>query len=225
MADHGHLGSVNTGGVRTIEWNGRQWTTGIWKRPVDGRRLVQGVNVDGDDQADRSVHGGGDKAVYAYAAEDLAWWAEQLGREVGPGTFGENLTTTGLDLRQAVIGEVWEVGTAVLRVTQPRIPCFKLGIRMDDDRFPARFAVAGRPGAYLSIVEDGELGAGDRVSLRARPDHGVTVGDVERAYHDDRSLAPRLLDLPDRDRRAAPPDGRAGTAVDDAWAPGSRCPR
>jgi MOSC domain-containing protein YiiM len=188
---------VNVGGVRAVEWNGRTITTGIWKSPIEGRRLVQGVNVDGDDQADRSVHGGPEKAVYAYAAEDLSWWTAQVDREVGPGTFGENLTTSGIDLAAAVIGERWAVGTAVFRVTQPRIPCFKLGIRMGDARFPARFAAAGRPGAYLAIEQEGEVGAGDDVILMGRPDHGLTVGDVERAYHLDRSRAARLLDVDD----------------------------
>ena len=158
---------------------------------------LRGVNLDGDDQADREVHGGPDKAVYAYAAEDLAWWGARLGRPVEPGTFGENLTTQDIDLADALVGERWSVGSAVLEVTQPRVPCYKLGIRMDDPRFPAAFAAAGRPGAYLRIVSAGSLQAGDPIRVLSRPDHGVTIGLVSRAYHSDHRLAARLLDAPE----------------------------
>lgn len=149
------IASINVGRIRTVELNGRPVQTAIWKSPVPGRVRLQGVNLDGDDQADRSVHGGHDKAVYAYAAEDLAWWSRELGRDVPPGSFGENLTTHGMELSRAEIGERWAVGSAVLEVSQPRIPCYKLGIRMGDRHFPARFAAAGRPGAYLRIIEPG----------------------------------------------------------------------
>ena len=188
--------SVNVGGIRTVALNGRPVRTAIWKAPVAGPVAVRGVNLAGDRQADRSVHGGPDKAVYAYAAEDLAWWAGVLGRPMLPGTFGENLTMARIDPAEALVGERWAVGSTVLEVTQPRIPCFKLGLRMGDPRFPARFAAAARPGAYLRIVTEGEVAAGDAVRVVDRPDHGVTVGLVERAYHLDRSLAPRLLDAP-----------------------------
>jgi MOSC domain-containing protein YiiM len=189
--------SVNVGGIRTVVLRGRAVRTAIWKAPVAGPVAVRGVNLAGDRQADRSVHGGPEKAVYAYANEDLAWWAAELGRPVEAGAFGENLTTAGVDLAAAVVGEHWAVGTTVLEVTQPRIPCFKLGIRMGDPHFPARFAAAARPGAYLRIMSEGEIAAGDRIRVVTRPDHGVTVGLVERAYHRDRSLVPRLLDAPD----------------------------
>jgi MOSC domain-containing protein YiiM len=191
--DAARVMSVNIGRIRTLAWNNREITSAIHKTPVSGRRLVRGVNVDGDDQADRSVHGGPYQAVYAYDTEDYRWWASQLDRQPDPGTFGENLTTTGLDLQAAVIGERWRVGTVTLRVTQPRIPCYKLGIRMDDPRFPARFAAAGRPGAYLAIEHEGSIGTGDEIVILSRPEHGVTVGMVERAYHVDRALASRLL--------------------------------
>jgi MOSC domain-containing protein YiiM len=192
----GRIGSVNVGGRRTIEFRDGSVETAIWKAPVAGRIRVRGVNLDGDDQGDRSVHGGPDKAVYAYAAEDLAWWADALGRPVAAGTFGENLTTVGLDLARAVVGERWAAGSVVLEVAQPRIPCFKLGIRMGDPRFPSRFAAAARPGAYLRIVSEGDLGSGDPIEVIARPDHGVTIGLIERAYHADHSLAGRLVDAP-----------------------------
>jgi MOSC domain-containing protein YiiM len=192
----GHLRSVNVGRVRTIEFRDGSDRTAIWKSPVAGRVAVRGVNVDGDEQADRTVHGGPDKAVYAYSAEDLAWWTGQLGHPVEPGTFGENLTTAGLDLAAAVVGQTWAVGTTVLEIAQPRIPCYKLGIRMGDPGFPRRFAAAARPGAYLRIVSEGEIGAGDSIELVETPDHGVTIGMVERAYHGEDDLAARLLDAP-----------------------------
>lgn len=191
------VASVNVGGSQTVVLGGRPVRTAIWKSPVHGRVRLRGVNLDGDDQADREVHGGPDKAVYAYASEDLAWWTAELGWPLGPGVFGENLTTAGIDLAAAVIGERWAVGSAVLEVSQPRTPCFKLGIRMGDPTFPARFATAGRPGAYLRIVSEGAIGAGDRIRMVARPEHGLTIGLVERAYHGDRSLLGHLLDVPE----------------------------
>jgi MOSC domain-containing protein YiiM len=188
--------SVNVGGVRTVMLGERPVRTAIWKAPVEGPIQLRGVNLDGDDQADREVHGGPDKAVYAYAAEDLAWWAARLGRPVAPGTFGENLTTRGVDLTSVLVGERWSVGSAVLEVTQPRVPCFKLGIRMGDRHFPAAFAGAGRPGAYLAIVAKGDLRAGDPIRVVSRPAHDVTIGLVDRAYHSDHRLAERLLTAP-----------------------------
>lgn len=175
--------SVNVGGQRDVEWFGRTVRTGIWKSPVEGRVAVRGVNLDGDDQADRRVHGGPDKAVYAYATEDYAWWADQ-GEDVGPATFGENLTTEGIDLSGAVLGERWRVGTTVLEVAQPRQPCFKLGIRMGRASFKDDFAAAWRPGAYLRIVEEGAVGAGDEIEVLDRPDHGLTVVGLLRIAED-----------------------------------------
>jgi len=191
------VASVNVGNVRTVTVDGHPVRTAIWKSPIEGSVRLRGVNLDGDDQADRSVHGGPDKAVYAYAAEDLHWWSSERGHDVGPGTFGENLTTLGIDLTDAVIGERWTVGSTVLEVSQPRIPCYKLGIRMADRRFPARFAEAGRPGAYLRIIRPGEVEADDDIRVLSRPRHGLTVGHVERAYHADRSLVPHLLSAPE----------------------------
>jgi len=168
--------SVNVGAIRELEWRGRTVRTAIWKQPVGERAIsLSGVNLEGDDQADRSVHGGPDKAVYAYASEDYRYWAEHEGLETEPGLFGENLTVVGLDLRTAVAGERWQVGSALLEVTQPRLPCFKLGIRMGDPRFPRRFLAAGRPGAYLRIVEAGQVRAGDAVRVVSRPESGVTL--------------------------------------------------
>ena len=137
---------------------------------------VAGVNVEGDDQADRRVHGGPDKAVYAYAAEDTAFWEAELGRELGPGAFGENLTTEGLDVSGAVVGERWRIGDVELEVCQPRLPCAKLALRMGEPTMVKRFAQASRPGAYLRIVSEGSLGAGDAIEVVSRPEHGVTCG-------------------------------------------------
>jgi len=153
----------------------------IWKEPADGRVVFGDVNLAGDDQADRRVHGGPDKAVYAYAAEDYDWWHSDLGRPLAPGTFGENLTTVGLDLQSAVLGERWAVGAGTMRVAQPRQPCFKLGMRMGDAGFPERFEASRRFGAYLRVDQPGDVGAGDDLQLLSRPDHGVTVAMVAEA--------------------------------------------
>jgi MOSC domain-containing protein YiiM len=169
--------AVNVGRPRAVERaHGEIATTAIWKEPVSGRVAVRGVNVDGDAQADRSVHGGADQAVYAYAAEDTEWWEAELGRKLAPGTFGENVTLRGVDVTGALIGERWRIGTAVLEVTAPRIPCWKLAKKMDDPLFIKRFSQAGRPGAYLRIIEEGEIGAGDEVEIVERPtDHDITI--------------------------------------------------
>lgn len=193
----GRLLSVNVGTPREIEWLGIRVQTSIWKAPVEGRVSVRGVNVAGDDQADRIAHGGWDKAVYAYAREDEEWWEAELGRPIDLGGFGENLTTEGVDVNGAVIGERWSIGTVLLEVSQPRVPCSKLGARMGDPSFPPRFAAAGRPGAYLRILREGELAAGDEIRVVDRPGHGFTVGDVAAIYHRDRVRAPALLEVPE----------------------------
>jgi MOSC domain-containing protein YiiM len=193
----GHVGSVNVGAPRRVRWHGRTVTTAIWKQPVSGPVAARDVNLAGDDQADRRVHGGPTKAIYAYAEMDYRWWAEQLGSPLVPGSFGENLTVAGVDLAAAVVGERWQVGSATLRVTEPRIPCFKLGIRMGDAAFVDRFADAARPGTYLAIEQPGDIGAGDAINMLHRPDHGVTIGTVERAYHGRPELLPLLTELED----------------------------
>lgn len=193
----GHLASVNVGQPRQVRWHDRTVTTAIWKEPVGGRVRAAGVNLHGDDQADRRVHGGSTKAIYAYGIEDYRWWSTELGSRLDPGTFGENLTVEGIDLTTAIVGERWRVGRTVLRVTEPRIPCFKLGIRMGDNAFVDRFADAARPGTYLAIEQEGEVGAGDTVDLLARPRHGITIGAVERAYRGDADLLPLLMELDD----------------------------
>jgi MOSC domain-containing protein YiiM len=185
--------SVNVGAPRLVRWRNRDVLTSIFKEPVAGRVAVEGVNLAGDDQADRRVHGGPDKAVYAYAQEDLGWWSARLGVPLPPGTFGENLTVTGLAVTMAVIGERWRINDVLLEVCAPRTPCYKFGIRMRDDGFPRRFAAAGRPGAYLRILTPGTVAAGDAVIVEHRPSHGVTIHAVAEAYHGDRSRAAELL--------------------------------
>jgi MOSC domain-containing protein YiiM len=177
----GHVVSVNVGARRTVEWHGRTVETGIWKAPVDGRVAVRGVNVDGDEQADLRVHGGVDKAVYAYSAEDYEWWSSKLGRVLEPGTFGDNLTVAGFAPGDAVIGSRWRVGSAVFQVSEPRLPCFKLGMRMGDASFVDEFEIAARFGAYLRIVEEGDIGAGDAVDAMGLERDGITVQELGTA--------------------------------------------
>ena len=190
--------SVNVGRPQQISVRrGRPLMSAIGKAPVEGRVRVAGVNVEGDDQADRRVHGGPDKAVYAYACEDAAFWAGELGRELGPGAFGENLTTEGLEVSGAVVGERWRIGGVELEVCQPRLPCNKLALRMGDPRMVKRFAQASRPGAYLRIVREGTLGAGDAIEVISRPSHGVTVRDVSDAILLDEALLAHAASAPE----------------------------
>jgi MOSC domain-containing protein YiiM len=190
--------SVNVGRPQQVSVRrGRPVMSAIGKAPVAERLRVEGVNVAGDDQADRRVHGGPDKAVYAYASEDGAWWAQELGREIVPGMFGENLTTEGVDVSGAVVGERWRVGTVELEVCQPRIPCFKLGIRFGDPLMVRRFGESSRPGAYLRILREGELGPGDAVKVLDRPAHGVTVALVSAAILLDDSLRATAATAPE----------------------------
>jgi MOSC domain-containing protein YiiM len=151
------------------------------------------VNVRGDEQADRTVHGGPDKAVYAYALEDTAWWESELSRPLGPGAFGENLSLRGVNVTEARIGERWALGSTLLEVRQPRLPCFKLGLRHSDPSLPRRFARAGRPGAYLAILEPGTVSAADRLVIVHRPDHNVTAALVAHIFLHDHSRRHELL--------------------------------
>jgi len=193
----GRILSINVGQPREIEWLGQRALTSIWKYPVEGRVAVRGVNIAGDDQADRLVHGGRDKAIYTYAREDHNWWEGELGRELELGNFGENLTLIGVDVTGSIIGERWQVADALFEVAQPRIPCWKLGARMGDARFQQQFARGGRPGAYLRIVQEGEIGADDSVEVIYRPEHGVTIGEVARIYHVEHERASLLLEVPE----------------------------
>jgi len=191
----GSIVSVNVGAVRTVDHGGTRIKTGIFKEPVLVRVALRGVNLDGDDQADRSVHGGPDRAAYAYAAEDYDWWASELGRACAPGTFGDNFTTRGIDVSGALIGERWRVGTTVVQVTSPRVPCYKLAMKMHDPQFVKRFAKALRPGAYLSIVQEGDVAAGDAAEIVHRPSHALTLAEMTRIYFFERLRVGEMVDV------------------------------
>lgn len=188
--------SVNVGRTRQFEYEERAVQSAIWKNPVTGRIAVRGVNLDGDEQADRRAHGGPDKAVYAYAIEDTRWWEKQIGRPLSYGNFGENLTTQGIDVNDALIGEHWKIGSTVLEVSEPRVPCWRLGVRMNDKLFPRRFTEALRPGSYLRIVVEGDVGAGDEIRIIERPNHTMTIRDVFRIYTRDHAEVETLLSIP-----------------------------
>jgi MOSC domain-containing protein YiiM len=175
--------SVNVGASRRLLIDGRERQTGIFKEPVAGRVPVRGVSVGDDVQMDRKNHGGPFQAVYLYAIEDYEWWSDELGYALLPGTFGENLTTRGIDLQSSLVGERWRIGTTQLEVTSPRIPCSTLATRMGEPGFVKRFAAAERFGAYAQIAEEGEVGKGDVLEVLATPNHGVTIVDVARAYY------------------------------------------
>ncbi len=193
----GTVQSVNVGERKIIgERRGRPWWSGIDKRPVDGRRELANHEVAGDHIQVTRLHGGPDKAVYAYASEDTAWWEAELGRELWAGAFGENLTLAGVDCSNAVIGDRLRVGPTLLEVSQPRIPCATLAKHLGDRLMVKRFAQARRPGIYLRIIEPGDVGAGDPVELVERPDHGVTVGVVYEAVLHDHTLTARALEAP-----------------------------
>ena len=186
--------SVNVGTPQVVAFRGHTVSTGIYKSPVKGPVRVDGVKLVGDRQADLRVHGGIHKAVYAYALEDYEWWSGQLDRTLVPGTFGDNLTTEGIDLADAVVGQRWRINDAVLEISEPRMPCYKLGIRMDDPEFPTKFSAADRPGSYLRIIDEGSLAAGDRIEVGPPPSHGLTVADIARIYDRDHHEAGRLIE-------------------------------
>jgi MOSC domain-containing protein YiiM len=192
----GRVLSVNVGGIRKFDYRGHPAESAIWKSPVSGRIAARGVNLEGDRQADREAHGGFDKAVYAYAVEDERWWEREIGRPLSYGEFGENLTTERIAVNDALVGERWQIGTAVFEVSEPRVPCWRLGVRMKDETFPRRFSKAIRPGSYLRIVVEGDVGAGDEISVVGKPDHDLTIRDVFRIYTRDRHEVARLLEIP-----------------------------
>ncbi len=179
--------SVNVGLPREVMWRGKPITTGIYKAPVTGRVPIRALNLDGDRQADLRVHGGPDKAVYVYASEFYELWSrERPELDFGPGTFGENLTTEGLLDGDVSVGDRFRVGTAELVVTQPRLPCFKLGIKIGHDRFVIEFLERGLYGFYLTVVREGEVEAGDPIVQLQRDPRGFRVSEVARLYARDR---------------------------------------
>jgi MOSC domain-containing protein YiiM len=192
--------SVNAGLPREVQWRGRVVLTSIFKAPVPGRVRVMRMNLVGDRQADLSVHGGADKAVYAYPSEHYAFWRNELpGADLPWGAFGENLTTEGLLEDKVHIGDRFRAGSAEFIVTQPRMPCFKLGIRFNRPDMVKRFLRSGRTGFYLAVLREGEIGAGDRLDLIEEDASHITVADVVALYAADaanQDLLRRASELP-----------------------------
>ncbi|MEW6331482.1 MAG: MOSC domain-containing protein [Pseudomonadota bacterium] len=177
--------SVNIGKPRPVPHEGRVVSTGIFKEPVAGPVFLRHLNLDGDGQADLRVHGGADKAVYAYPFEHYTFWESETGRrDFAHGQFGENFTITGWLEDAVCIGDEFQIGQARVQVTQPRSPCFKLGIRMNDANFPARFAAANRTGFYLRVLQEGRVAAGDAIERIAHDPNSLCVRDVFRLRHD-----------------------------------------
>ena len=180
--------SVNVGLPREVPWRGKPVTTGIFKEPVAGPVQIRALNLDGDRQADLRVHGGWDKAVYAYPSEFYELWRSERPELALPwGQFGENLTTEGLLDEGVSVGDRFLVGTAELIVTQPRLPCFKLGIRMGRDAFVTEFLERGLLGFYLAVAREGEVAAGDPVIELSRDPRGFRVTEIARLYGRDRN--------------------------------------
>ncbi len=192
--------SVNVGLPREVAWRRRKVRTSIWKTAVDGRVRVKRLNLDGDQQSDLSVHGGPEKAVYAYPSEHYEYWGRELpGTELPWGAFGENFTTQGLLEGEVRIGDRLRVGSAEFRVTQPRMPCYKLSVRFDQDDMVQRFLRSGRSGFYLAVLREGEVARGDSVEYADLSDHDVTVADIVELYGhdtDNQSLLRRAVELP-----------------------------
>jgi MOSC domain-containing protein YiiM len=179
--------SVNVGKPREVEWKGKIVSTSIFKEPVTGRVAMRRLNLDGDRQADLSVHGGPEKAVYVYPAEHYQFWRNEFpNMELPWSMFGENLTVEGLQEDTVNIGDQLRIGSAQVVVTQPRMPCYKLGIKFKRDDILKRFLVSGRSGFYLAVLEEGEVEAGDPITLIKRNENGVTVGDITRLYTSDK---------------------------------------
>ena len=216
----GRLEAVCVSGADLLPLPGRRPDrSGIDKRPVAGRVAVGELGLDGDVQVNRKYHGGEGQAVYAYAQEDADFWIAELGRELPPGRFGENLRTTGLDLRHAVLGERWQAGTALFEVTAWRTPCANFARFWDVPDLVKRFAAHGATGAYLRVLETGEIGAGDAVGIVSRPDHGITVEAAFRMATVERSRLPELvpalhfLPLKDQPKLAAQIDKRLAARI------------
>jgi MOSC domain-containing protein YiiM len=175
--------SVNTGLPREVTWRGHVVTTGIYKQPVKGRVFLHRLNLDGDRQADLSVHGGEHKAVYCYPLAHYDYWKQESpGRDLPLAIFGENLTTDGLLENSVHLGDQFSVGSAEVIVTQPRLPCYKLGVRFHSDDMVKRFLASGRTGFYLAVTREGEVGAGDEIKAIARDANAVPVSDITRLY-------------------------------------------
>ncbi len=194
--------SVNVGRPVAVEWLGPPGRTSISKHPMSGRVPVETLGLDGDQVSDTKFHGGADMAVYAFAREDLDLWAERLAADIPNGHFGENLTTSDIDVNEALIGERWRIGTAEFELADVRIPCrtFDRWMRQTGyhvDKWIKRFAVEARPGPLLRVIQPGEVAAGDELTVISKPDHDVTVTVMFKALTTDRSLLPRLFEVGD----------------------------
>jgi ferredoxin-NADP reductase/MOSC domain-containing protein YiiM/ferredoxin len=197
---NGRLLSVNVGLPREVEWQGKTVYTGIWKDPVDGRRMVRRLNVDGDGQGDRQGHGGEQRAVFVYQIQSYRYWQQYLRRDgFSYGQFGENFTVDGLADDQVCIGDRYRIGSAVFEVTQPRVTCYRIGMRMGDPEMPSLLVAHHRPGFYLRVIEEGEVGAGDEIEQIASGPEQMTVAEIDALlylpHRSARSLA-RALRIP-----------------------------
>ncbi|MDP1851610.1 MAG: MOSC domain-containing protein [Candidatus Planktophila sp.] len=173
--------------VHEGEWTGSEGKTGIDKRSVNGAVVFAQEHVANDVIVDTQSHGGYDQAVYAYAREDADWWEGEIGTSIDNGRFGENLTTLGIDVNAAVIGEQWEIGSVILEVSQPRIPCRVFAGFWQRPTLIKEFMAAGRPGTYLRIIQEGEITSGDSINVIKVPEHGVTIADLYAAKNGERS--------------------------------------
>jgi len=175
--------SLNVARPRLTVYKGATIDTGIFKKPVHGRIALRSLNLDGDQQADLTVHGGPYKAVYSYPSEHYAFWRHELGETELPwGAFGENFTTEGLGEDDLHVGDRFSVGSAILMIRQPRMPCYKLAARFQRDDMIERFLVTGRSGFYFSVEQEGEVGEGDSVELISRDQKGITIGEMNRLF-------------------------------------------
>jgi len=202
-----NLLSINVGLPREIQWQGKLVHTSIFKSPVSGDVRVSKLNLEGDQQSDLSVHGGVHKAVYAYPSEHYEFWREEVpGADLRWGAFGEKLTTPGVLEEEVRIGDRLRIGSAEFIVTQPRMPCFKLGIRFGRPDIVKRFLRSGRSGFYLAVLAEGRITAGGSIEVLTRDEHGVSVADIVNLYQADatnQELLRKASDLP-----ALPPDWR-----------------
>ena len=175
--------SLNVGLPRLMTWKGETFKTGIFKSAVNGRVMLRETNLDGDRQADLAVHGGRDKAVYGYASEHYGYWRKELPQEELPwGAFGENFTTEGMVETELSMGDQFRVGSAVIRVTTPRLPCFKLAGKFQSDQMIGRFLRSGYSGFYFAVVEEGEVGAGDEFKFLASETPSLTIAEFNQIY-------------------------------------------
>ena len=177
------LVSVNTGLPREVMWHGRSVSTAIYKQPIEGRVALRKLNLDGDRQADLNVHGGEHKAVYCYPIAHYDYWRQELpDRDLPMAIFGENFTTDGLLEDSVHLGDQFSVGSAEVVVTQPRLPCYKLGVRFESDDMVRRFLASGRTGFYFAVTREGEVGAGDEIKVIARDPNAVPISEITRLY-------------------------------------------